>query len=203
MNKYNKIINLSLSSKNFICLNSYINNTNLYLPKANIILNMFTVFNLYYGLVNFLIINNLSKLSVFLFNFLNDMTVSHHISTYYNFKIINILKNLYINSFNYIFIYKTKNIIPVFSLSHIYLAANWLEREIYDMFGLLFLNHFDLRRILNDYGFKGFPMLKDFPVFGYKELWYNIETQQLMYFNVRLSQSWRFYFFGTQWKKNN
>jgi len=61
-----------------------------------------------------------------------------------------------------------------FSLINLYSSANWLEREVWDMFGIIFLNHFDLRRILTDYGFLGFPLRKDFPLTGYLEVRYSV-----------------------------
>ncbi len=64
----------------------------------------------------------------------------------------------------------TDEFIPVPTVTTIFPSANWLERESYDMFGVLFANHPDLRRILTDYGFEGYPLRKDFPLTGYTEV---------------------------------
>jgi len=72
-------------------------------------------------------------------------------------------------------------------------GMNWLEREIYDMFGILFTNHPNLRRILTDYGFQGFPLRKDFPVSGYSELRFDKEAQSLVYDRVSLQQKSRLF----------
>jgi NADH-quinone oxidoreductase subunit C len=66
-----------------------------------------------------------------------------------------------------------------------------LEREIWDLYGVFFHDHPDLRRILTDYGFKGFPLRKDFPLSGYTEILYDEKTKQLRYQNVELSQEFR------------
>lgn len=87
----------------------------------------------------------------------------------------------------------------LFSLSNLFPSCNWLEREIFDMFGILFINHSNLRRILCDYGFRGFPLRKDFPVFGFKELRFDCEKKQVVYCKVRFSQSWRQYTYNRQW----
>jgi NADH:ubiquinone oxidoreductase subunit C len=72
-------------------------------------------------------------------------------------------------------------------------GMNWVEREIYDMFGILFTNHPNLRRILTDYGFQGFPLRKDFPVSGYSELRFDKEAQSLVYDRVSLQQKGRLF----------
>ena len=85
------------------------------------------------------------------------------------------------------------------SITKIYNSANWLERECWDMFGVSFLNNSDLRRILTDYGFKGFPLRKDFPLNGYIELNYNEEINCLVYDPIELTQELRFYDFESPW----
>lgn len=81
------------------------------------------------------------------------------------------------------------------SLTSIFKAANWLEREIFDMFGLYFVNHSDLRRILTDYGFKGFPLRKDFPLTGYIELRFKESLKTLSYNKLNFIQEVRFFNF--------
>jgi len=79
----------------------------------------------------------------------------------------------------------------VCSLNDIYKGAAWLEREVWDMFGIFFINHPDLRRILTDYGFEGFPLRKDFPVTGYSDIRYDDSQKCLVYEPLELSQELR------------
>lgn len=81
----------------------------------------------------------------------------------------------------------------VISLSNFYYNANWLEREIWDMFGIKFLMHNNLCRILTDYGFKGFPLRKDFPLVGYCDLLYDNSLQIMHYLPVEFAQNMRFF----------
>jgi NADH/F420H2 dehydrogenase subunit C len=91
------------------------------------------------------------------------------------------------------------NAIP--SLIKIYKNANWYEREVWDMFGIFFKNHKDLRRILTDYGFEGFPLRKDFPQTGYIELRYNNDYKHLIYEPLELSQEFRNFDFISPWNQ--
>jgi len=86
------------------------------------------------------------------------------------------------------------------SISSMFKASTWLEREIYDLFGVFFSEHNDLRRILTDYGFKGFPLRKDFPLTGYIELRYNEALKCVQYQRVKLIQEYRFFHFQSAWK---
>lgn len=97
--------------------------------------------------------------------------------------------------------FKESDLIP--SISHVYKAANWLEREIFDLFGIFFVNHSDLRRILTDYGFKGFPLRKDFPLTGYLELRYDEGKKYVKYQRLVLMQEYRFFNFTSPWKQYN
>ena len=79
-------------------------------------------------------------------------------------------------------------------------VAGWLEREVYDMFGVVFAGNPDLRRILTDYGFEGHPFRKDFPLTGYQELRYSEEEQRVVYEPVRLAQDLRQFDFMSPWE---
>lgn len=87
----------------------------------------------------------------------------------------------------------------VFSVSDIFPCANWLEREVWDFFGLRFLCHPDLRRILNDYGFRGFPLRKDFPTIGFKQVRYDESQNSVIYEDLFLTQDERELNFINPW----
>ena len=89
---------------------------------------------------------------------------------------------------------------PVPSIVEVFPAANWYEREAYDMYGILFSGHPDLRRILTDYGFQGFPLRKDFPLTGYVEVRYDDAQKRVVYEPVRLTQEFRSFDFLSPWE---
>jgi NADH-quinone oxidoreductase subunit C len=89
---------------------------------------------------------------------------------------------------------------PVASAVDIFSAANWFEREAYDMYGILFSGHPDLRRLLTDYGFQGFPLRKDFPLTGYVEVRYDDEKKRVVYEPVKLTQEFRTFDFESPWE---
>ena len=89
---------------------------------------------------------------------------------------------------------------PVPSLTEIFPAAEWFEREVYDMYGVLFSSHPDLRRILTDYGFDGYPLRKDFPVTGFVEVRYDSEQKRVVYEPVHLTQEFRDFDFLSPWE---
>jgi NADH-quinone oxidoreductase subunit C len=86
------------------------------------------------------------------------------------------------------------------SLSQVHPSANWFEREVFDMFGILFSGHPDLRRILTDYGFRGFPLRKDFPTTGYTEVRYDEAQKRVVYEPVKLVQEYRQFDFLSPWE---
>jgi NADH-quinone oxidoreductase subunit C len=89
------------------------------------------------------------------------------------------------------------------SIIDIHPSANWFEREVFDMFGILFSGHPDLRRILTDYGFRGFPLRKDFPTTGYTEVSYDEAQKRVVYEPVKLVQEYRQFDFMSPWEGAN
>jgi len=89
---------------------------------------------------------------------------------------------------------------PVPSITGIWPVAGWLEREVYDMYGVLFEGNADLRRILTDYGFRGHPQRRDFPLTGYVELRYSEEHKRVVYEPVKLAQDFRSFDFMSPWE---
>ena len=86
------------------------------------------------------------------------------------------------------------------SLTKIFPSANWMEREIFDMYGIKFTDHPDLRRILTDYGFEGYPLRKDFPLTGHTEVRYSEDKKKVVYETVKLEQNYRNFDFESPWE---
>lgn len=94
---------------------------------------------------------------------------------------------------------KIKEISKLISITSIYKSANWLEREVFDFFGIFFFENNDLRRILTDYGFKGFPLRKDYPILGYTDIYYDDNQKKICYKKIELMQEYRLLDTKTNW----
>lgn len=135
--------------------------------------------------------------------YLTEETCIDQLSGENRFKIVTILTSIFLKEKIILnsFAKERKNLLYEHSsLTSFYSSSNWLEREIWDMFGVIFLGHNELRRILTDYGFEGFPLRKDFPVIGYVELRYNETTKALVYEPIELVQEIREFQFQNPWK---
>jgi NADH:ubiquinone oxidoreductase subunit C len=122
---------------------------------------------------------------------------NHRFSLFYN--LLNIHKNKRIFIKYDILFTSDKFINYVSSLGNLYSSSLWLEREVWDMYGIIFFGNSDLRRILTDYGFKGHPLRKDFPLVGFLELTFDVLTKTLRYVPVELSQDYRKFQFINSW----
>ena len=95
---------------------------------------------------------------------------------------------------------ETDEATPVASITDVFPGANWFERETYDLYGVLFTGHPDLRRLLTDYGFQGHPLRKDFPLTGFVEVRWDDEQKRVVYDKVRLAQEFRNFDFLSPWE---
>lgn len=137
------------------------------------------------NLLNYLQV--LKKNSNFLFKVLVDLVVEDFPKKKKRFYIKYILRSLEYGKSLHLIV-KTKEFKPLFSIINLYKSAFWLEREAWDMYGVFFLNNKDLRRLLTDYGFRGNPFKKDFPLIGYVELYFDFFLKKLKYKKVTNTQ---------------
>ena len=148
-------------------------------------------------------INNIFKIikddNKFIFDQLLDITAVDYPSREYRFDLIYILQSLKHNKKIILKTFiKDKEIIE--SITNIHKSANWYERECYDLFGIEFVNHPDLRRIMTDYNFEGYPLRKDFPLTGHTEVRYDDLEKKVIYEPVKLSQEFRNFDSESPWE---
>ncbi len=133
------------------------------------------------------------------FKQLIDITAVDHIEKEKRFKIVYLLLSHEFNHRIQVDFSINENDL-VSTLVSIFPAANWMEREVFDMYGIKFKDHPDLRRILTDYGFEGHPLRKDFPLTGHTEVRYSETEKKVIYEDVKLEQNYRNFDFESPWK---
>ena len=133
------------------------------------------------------------------FRQLIDITAADYPENQQRFKMIYLLLSHEFNQ-RIILSYFINENEPISSLTKIFPSANWMEREIFDMYGIKFTDHPDLRRILTDYGFQGHPLRKDFPLTGHIEVRYSENEKKVIYEPVKLEQNYRNFDFESPWE---
>jgi NADH-quinone oxidoreductase subunit C len=133
------------------------------------------------------------------FRQLIDITVVDHPEDIQRFKVVYLFLSHECNQRIILsYLISENEVIP--SLTSIYPAANWMEREVFDMYGVKFKDHPDLRRILTDYGFEGHPLRKDFPLTGHTEVRYSEEQKKVISEPVKLEQNYRNFDYESPWE---
>ncbi len=145
------------------------------------------------------IVKNLKENENLKFNQFIDLTAVDYPNKKNRFEMVYIFLSV---KFNYRIIVKffINEDESVESITNLFPSANWYEREVWDLFGIAFNNHPDLRRLLTDYGFIGHPLRKDFPLSGNVEVKYDINEKKVVYEPIKLTQSFREFEFESPWK---
>lgn len=146
-----------------------------------------------------LFVNTLATSHLFNLNYFVDEFGSDNLNLTKRFKVF-----LYIRGYETEFILVSPLSISdafLMTVESIFPGANWAEREVYDLYGIYFYNHSDLRRILTDYGFEGFPLRKDFPVSGYLQVRYDEIAKRIVSEPLELTQEYRFFEFNNPWSR--
>ena len=177
-----KAINSELTSK---IINSRIDHNQIYIEIQD---------NDLTEVILFLKTNSTTK-----FRQLIDITAVDYPSRDRRFKMVYLLLSHETNS-RIVINYNIKEGEIVSSLTSIFPSANWMEREVFDMYGIEFKNHPDLRRILTDYNFKGHPLRKDFPLTGHNEVRYSEDEKKVVYEPVKLEQNYRNFDYESPWE---
>ncbi len=145
------------------------------------------------------VITFLKKNNSMKFRQLIDITAVDYIGSENRFKMIYLLLSHEFNQrINITFNINENEFVN--SLTKIFPSANWMEREVFDMYGIKFNDHPDLRRILTDYGFSGHPLRKDFPITGHAEVRYSEEKKKVIYEPVKLEQNYRNFDYSSPWE---
>ena len=179
---FEKIINSELTTK---VISSKINHNQIYLSIDDKDL---------LDVILFLKTNSNTK-----FNQLIDITAVDYPERDLRFKIVYLFLSLEKNQRLILDLFAKENEF-VSSLTSVFPSANWMEREVFDMYGIEFKNHPDLRRILTDYNFKGYPLRKDFPLTGHNEVRYSEDEKKVIYEKVKLEQNYRNFDFESPWE---
>ena len=133
------------------------------------------------------------------FRQLIDITVVDYPEETQRFKIVYLLLS-HENNLRIVINIPIKDKDSVASITKIFPSANWMEREVFDMYGIEFKDHPDLRRILTDYGFEGYPLRKDFPLTGHEEVRYSEDDKKVIYEPVKLEQNYRNFDYESPWE---
>lgn len=166
----------------------------LFLPVDKMIYKFFININNFLYTVYFLWGFSETQLKFFL-----DLTVVDYPIFFYRFlSIYNIVSLLY----NYRMLLKIflDTNLTISSITNCYPCASWFERESWDLFGIFYYNNLDLRRILNDYGFNGHPLKKDFPLSGFNEIVFYPHFNLIFYESLKMNQEFRFFYITSPWK---
>jgi NADH/F420H2 dehydrogenase subunit C len=145
------------------------------------------------------IINLLKNHFTYQFKVLTCISGVDYVNNFYRFQVVYELLSLKFNSRLRIKVLLDE-LTPIPTIEHIYLGASWWECEIWDMFGIFFLNKNNLTRLLTDYGFQGYPLRKDFPLVGFIEARFNSIKNRVVYENIELAQEYRTFEFISPWE---
>ncbi len=171
------------------------------IPKFVLRITLIDKYNIVLDIQKFYILpcfHFLKKHSTLLFT-LVDITAVHYPSSALRYAVVYQLLSYTFNFRLTLKVFSSANDTVYPSVVSLYPSANWLEREVWDMFGIFFSTHPDLRRILTDYGFQGFPLRKDFPLTGFVELVYSEEEKRIIYTPLELTQEYRSFDFLSSW----
>lgn len=163
---------------------------------------LITKFNNFIFLLNislyFLLFSIIKYIDIFRIQSLSELTAINYPDFFYSFKLIYIFLSYKLNLRVLLILNIVKESL-ILSLSNFFYNANWLEREIWDLFGIKFLCHDDLRRILTDYGFSGHPLLKFFPLMGFSELRFDDSLNKIIREQIEMTQAYRYFIYNTPW----